>query len=105
MADPAPSNVAQLFNVATIRGRITESRFHEGRYYTAVQTPAPDEYSHPQTLEISSDKALGQKGQDITQGVRLGGSVHRFDRQANPQTGEVGGKGSIIRIRLIAVEG
>jgi hypothetical protein len=102
MAEPASSNVAPLFNVATIRGRIESTRVHEGNRYTVVTTPAPDAYSHPATLEICSKNQLGTTGSDLTIGVRLGGSVRRFEH-TDKVTGEVK-KGAEYKCRLFAIE-
>ncbi len=102
MPSPDQNAVAQLFNVATIRGRIESSRFHEQNYYTVVTTPAPDAYSHPATLEICSKVALGSKGSDVTVGVRLGGNVRRFEH-TDKLTGEIK-KGAEYKCRLFAIE-
>ncbi len=101
MAQPQ-ENVAELFNVATIRGRIDSSRFADGKHYTTVTTPARDAYSHPSTLEIGSKQSLGAKGQDLTVGVSIGGSS-RTNQWTDSVTGEQK-KGTFYRVHLNAIE-
>ncbi len=71
-----------------IKGRIDASRRHEQTRYTRILTPAPDAYSRPQTVEVRSRGALGQKGDDVTVLATLGGYTRKPFRSTDKETGE-----------------
>ncbi len=73
---------------ALMRGRVEESRRHGAVTYTRVITPAADAYSRPQLLEIRSKNRLGQKGEEITCVVQLGGFTRKAFRATDKETGE-----------------
>lgn len=51
-----------------------------------VAQPAPDPYSHPETVEVEAKAALGQKDDDITVLCRVGGRRRTF--QMTDENGE-----------------
>lgn len=71
-----------------IKGRIDATRRHEQTRYTRILTPAPDAYSRPQTVEVRSRGALGQRGDDITVLATLGGYTRKPFRSTDKETGE-----------------
>lgn len=74
---------------AMVRGRIEESRRHEQFIYTRILTPAADEFSRPQSLEIRSRKRLGQTGDVINCVVQLGGYTRKAFQAKDKETGEL----------------
>lgn len=86
---PAPRTVA--IGQVLIRGRILSRRSittQQGKLWlTLVAMPAPDPYSHPATVEVKSDKALGQSQDDVEVLCRLGGSRRTF-QVTDKETGE-----------------
>lgn len=73
---------------AMVRGRIEETRRHGNNTYTRILTPAADEFSRPQSLEIRSRARLGQKGDVVTCLVQLGGYTRKAFRATDKDTGE-----------------
>lgn len=70
---PAAKAPPLAANQAVIRGRIIEVRRTENAVVTDVTLPAPDQYSHPQSVRILSNRLLGKPGEDLTQRVQLRG--------------------------------
>lgn len=58
------------------------------RVMTLIRCPAPDQYSHPSTVEISSVNSLGAPDEEINVVCRLEGSPNNFDTK-DKDTGEV----------------
>ncbi len=56
-----------------VNGRIEAVRRYEGKVYTHVLTPAPDQYTRPQLVEVRSPKRLGEKHDEISVTCVLGG--------------------------------
>jgi hypothetical protein len=102
MPEPVSLPVGQVFNTVTIKGRLEESRFHEGTTYSVIAIPAPDEYSHPQRVEVGSKQPLGAKGADVQVGCRLAGSGRKFE-YADKTTGAIQ-RGTEYRVRLFALD-
>lgn len=78
MSNPAPvqdlpTKAPLNANQAIIRGRIIEVKRTENGCYTAIALPAPDQYSHPQAVEVRSARLLGKPQDDITIRVGVGG--------------------------------
>ena len=94
MADPAiatpiqPRQTLQPMQVA-VKGRIEASRMFNGNRYTRIITPAADQYSRPQTVEIRSKKKLGDKGEEVTTMATLGGYTRRPYQAKDEDTGEI----------------
>lgn len=63
--------------IAYIAGRIersTPKNGKDGRYFlTLVKMPAPDQFTSPATVELSSDQQLGARGDEIRVKVRVFG--------------------------------
>jgi hypothetical protein len=79
MADVAPINPPSLKpGQAVLRGRVDSIRRHEGRVYTRLILPAPDQYSSPSLVEIESTETLGERDQDVSVVVRVGGYRNDF---------------------------
>lgn len=60
-------------NQSVIRGRVIEVKRTENGCYTAIALPAPDQYSHPQAVEVRSKSMLGRPQEDVTIRVQIGG--------------------------------
>lgn len=76
-ASPAPASTLPA-GALRITGRIRGARQHTSRdgvvgHYTLVTLPAPDSYSLPSVLEVSSTRPLGRPGEDVTVTVALHG--------------------------------
>ncbi|GGI21077.1 single-stranded DNA-binding protein [Oxalicibacterium faecigallinarum] len=94
MAEPAvatplqPRQTLQPMQVA-IKGRIEASRMFNGNRYTRITTPAADQYSRPQTVEIRSKGKLGEKGEEATVMATLGGFTRRPYQTKDNDSGEI----------------
>jgi hypothetical protein len=88
-----PSTVAQFQQKplphyqAAIKGMVANVRqqpISGTKYFlTLIRLPAADEYSHPATVEVRSEKLIGKKGEEIEGAVMVGGypdSWERIDR-------------------------
>lgn len=74
---------AQVPNgVCFISGRIersTPKTGQHGRYFvTLVKMPAPDQFSSPATIEVSSESQLGARGDEVRLKVRVFGYPRSF---------------------------
>lgn len=58
-----------------LKGRIDSAEQHNGRYYTVVTTPAPDQFSHPSRFKVGSQQPIGTPGQHIQATVSVRGIV------------------------------
>lgn len=88
-ATAAPKVGRQLaYNQVMVKGRIEESRRHDGVNYTRLVCPAADEYSRPSVVEFRSKARLGQKGDTIVQLGLLGGFVRKPFMAVDKSTGE-----------------
>ena len=86
---PAAKNQAQ-YGLSTIRGRLTQARRPQGKsqfWSHLIVMPAPDAYTSPATVEVLSSGRLGEKDEEITVKVRIGG-YRRSYRQTDQETGE-----------------
>jgi len=72
-----------------ITGKIDASRVFDKTRYTRILTPAPDAYSRPQTVEIRSKAALGNRGEEITVTATLGGYTRKPFKSVDKGTGEI----------------
>lgn len=72
-----------------VQGRVVRSRRHEGHFYTAIVTPAPDAYSRPSNVEVRSKSQLGTSGEDVNLWCVLGGYSERPRKWTDTETGEV----------------
>lgn len=84
-------------NQAIIAGRVKEVRRTDNVTFTVVTLPAPDEYTQPQTVEISSRSMIGRPHEDVTVKVTVGGYGKKFTRKD-------GSDGLQVVIKLLAVE-
>lgn len=74
MTDQKPAQPAKPnYLTFRIQGRINGTRRHEGKFYTHVTTPAPDEYAMPSQFEIRSSMQLGQQGDTFNGICKLSG--------------------------------
>ena len=85
-----PNNPPALKNSMRflVVGKLTEVNYNNGVYYHRLMTPAVDEYSQPQRLEIRCDRKLGQVNEEITTHVTLGGYFGRKYQITDRETGE-----------------
>lgn len=80
-------------NHGHISGRIVTSRklnTQQGPLIlTVLRLPAPDQYSHPSTIELRSSERLGENDTDWSGYVRLGGMPNNWERtEVDRETGE-----------------
>ena len=77
---------------ARVRGRIASRRrqMSQGNTFwlTVIKMPARDEFSHPSTIEITSDNALGNVGDDWEGVIEISGYARSFNK-TDQETGEV----------------
>ncbi|MEO8023868.1 single-stranded DNA-binding protein [Polaromonas sp.] len=73
----------------SIRGKIEAARRHEKKHYTRLVTPAADEYSRPQTVEIRSNNRVGQMGDLVSVDCKLGGYTRKPFKSTDKETGEI----------------
>lgn len=82
-----------VLGVALIAGRIVGQRAiktQEGRLFlTLLKLAAPDEFTSPQTIEVRSREALGDKDTTWRGRVSIGGFGRSYDGKADPETGEI----------------
>lgn len=71
-------------NQTILRGRVVEIKKNDSGCFTAIALPAPDQYSHPQTVEVRSRSIIGRPQEDITVRVVVGG----FRRGYKDKNGE-----------------
>lgn len=88
VSSQVPSATALAPMVVIVKGKVLRVRRHEQTFFTTVVTPAQDEYSRPQFVEIRSRERIGDAEQVITQRCRLGGYEGRSYRVTDKHTGE-----------------
>lgn len=76
------------YMVMAVLGRIDSQRHYQGKYYTQLTTPAPDEYSRPSQFEVRSEAPLGQIGTEWRGKLRASGFI-RQRQYTDKQTGEL----------------
>lgn len=82
------AKAAPAFMQVHVKGRIDARRRHEKTTYTRILTPAPDQYSRPQTVEIRSKASLGQVGEEVVVLAQLGGYTRKAFASVDKETGE-----------------
>lgn len=75
-------------NQCLIVGRIQSTRRHESTRYTTIVVPAPDPYSRPQTVQVRSKSALGQRDEDVQVLCKVGGYTRKAFRFVDKESGE-----------------
>lgn len=86
---PASSASARMpVGKVLFRGKVDSFRVHEGSHYTEILTPAEDEYSRPQVIEIRSKRRLGRPGEVIEVLCRAGGYRGNLFTYTDKETGE-----------------
>lgn len=71
-----------------ICGRVARMRRYEGNVYTVVTTPAADEYSRPNSVEIRSKSQIGAQGDAVDVSCILGGWSEKPRKWVDRETGE-----------------
>lgn len=74
-----------------VRGKIIGAKRPQGNgafWENLVVMPAPDPYSSPATISILSGQRLGDRDEDVTVRVRIGG-YRRSYKATDRETGEV----------------
>lgn len=89
-----PANAPKIgIGQTYIQGRIAYARTQKteaGRIHlTLLKVPAVDQYSHPSTVEISSQNKLGDVNDDWKGLCNITGYPRTFDGKPDPETGEV----------------
>lgn len=72
-----------------VKGKLVATRRHEQRVYSQIVTPASDEYSQPQTVEIRSRSKIGERDELVQVRCRLGGFLGRAFQATDKETGEI----------------
>lgn len=79
---PATASVPRIRALETaIAGRVAERgvrSLDNGTVLTRIVIPAPDQFSHPQTVEVRSERRFAQPGQDVTIVARIGSYRRTF---------------------------
>lgn len=91
------------FMMVTVRGKIVRSRRHDDKVLTHIVTPAKDEYSKPQTVEVRSRRKLGEREDIVTIECELGGYERKQFEVRDRETGEVS-RVQPVNLTLDAVE-
>lgn len=76
---------------SVIRGRVVAATRPQGKgayWVTLLVQPAPDPYSAPSTNEVLSRNRLGDRDEEVTVRVRIGG-YRRSYKATDRETGEV----------------
>jgi len=77
-------------NEGIISGKIKHTRKEKVKssgeivFYSVISTAAPDEFSHPGTVEVSSNESIGKRDDLVKVKVQLTGYSRTWDRQAGP---------------------
>lgn len=69
---------SKAYGIVLLQGRIQSVRKAEDRTYTVIALPAPDSYSMPGVIEVSSTARLGSAGEDVTVKCRISGMPNNF---------------------------
>lgn len=88
---PASSKSAMKLGEATIKGRLQLYRRPQGNsqfWENLIILPAPDEYSSPATVLVLASRRLGERDEDVTVRVRIGG-YRRSYNATDRETGEI----------------
>jgi hypothetical protein len=83
------SALAALPMHVLVKGRIESSKTHDGKRNTKIMTPAADEYSRPQLIEVRSKQRVGETGDLVTLNCLLGGYQRKAYQVKDKETGEV----------------
>lgn len=70
-----------------LKCRIDRSEFYNNKHITNVSTPAPDQYSSPNSFKIYSERPLGNVGDEIEPVVQMTGFI-RQRKYNDKQTGQ-----------------
>ena len=77
----------KMDNKVIIRGIIDQIRQHEGVFYYDVTLPAPDEYSRPASVVLSTNERLPQKVGEVVNTLCKINSYYRTFQLKNGDTG------------------
>jgi hypothetical protein len=88
VAPLAPVAGAQVPNgIAFITGRVERSTRRTGKdgtyFLTLIKMPAPDEFSSPSTVEVSSQQQVGARGDSVRVKVRVFGFPRSYSTKPN----------------------
>ena len=76
-----------------LKGRISYARnvkTQDGRLFlTILKIPAVDQFSHPGTVEVSSNEKLGEVNDDWSGICSVTGYPRTYDSKPDPETGEI----------------
>ena len=72
-----------------IDGKIDRKRRYDNKTYTTVITPAADEYSRPNVIEIRSSQNVGEIDEKISVDCVLGGYLGKSYSVTDRSTGEL----------------
>lgn len=61
----------------TLKGRIEEIEFYNGKYINFIATPAPDPYSQPSSYKVHTDTQVGNAGMEVTLDITVSGYVRK----------------------------
>lgn len=89
-----PSNAPKIgVGQCYLQGRIAYARTQkteQGKIFlTLLKVPAVDQYSHPSTVEVSSQSKLGDVNEDWKGLCNITGYPRTFDSKPDAETGEI----------------
>ena len=83
-----PTEIASKFeNLLLVNGKVTDVQKTKGNNYIhTVIIPAPDEYSHPQTIPVWATEKLADVGTELKHKCTVSGFRRSFEMK-NGETG------------------
>ncbi|MEM7504706.1 MAG: single-stranded DNA-binding protein [Pseudomonadota bacterium] len=87
MAEAATKILPEIaFNRLTIMGRVEYGKpTQNGRFKTLIRTPAPDQYTPPQTVLVYSQSQLGHVGSEIEVRCAVGGRSRTYQKDGQTE--------------------
>jgi hypothetical protein len=100
-----PNNTLPI-GISYLEGRIANRRKYssnDGVFWLSVlKLPAKDKFSHPGTVEIMSQRPIGDVGEDWRGSVEITGYPRTYNAKPDPETGEIRRVNTAdIRLRVI----
>lgn len=80
---------APAYMIVTVRGKILRARRYLQDTLTAIVTPAKDEYSKPQIVQVRSKRKLGEIDEVVVVECEVGGYERKQYELTDKDSGEV----------------
>lgn len=78
-----PQNASVKLNQIMISGRIDKVSKYEGKFDHIITTPAPDAFSKPSVLRLSSNHKLGDSGEEVKVLANYNGWPNSYENKNN----------------------